>query len=281
VRWTDQNGAAYGEDPYGGVGYTQAYAHEYGYAPGHAYGHAPSHAYGDPYGHEYGYAPSHGYGGGAPTDTAPPPWGGAQPAQWTHPAHRTPAAWEDPTAWDSPLSDVLTAELPVVVAGEESQRTAGRPVPEPDTPEGESVRPVFVDSSGRRQRHVLRAARLLVIPAAGYVAVLISTLLGGPSISAPFVPQAGSTHPATPRATAPDSPSGTGHSAESASSTAPHKSSGTAAGSASAPTDRSTATALATAPTATSQPTAAPATTAAPAPGSKGRAVGSSHKPVK
>ncbi|MEU6088484.1 hypothetical protein ABZ865_16960 [Streptomyces sp. NPDC047085] len=254
MQWTDEtrHGAAYGEDPYGGVGYTYAYGHEYGhahgYAYGHEYGHAASHGYGGGAGHGYGEGVGSGYGGGTITDTAPPPWGSAH-------------------------GDVLTAQLPVI-------DTPGGFVPDPDAPEGESVRPVFVDSSGRRQRHVLRAARLLVIPAAGYVGVLISALLGGPSISSPFVPQAGSTHPATPRATAPDSPSGTGHSARSATSTAPHKSSGTAAGNtSSSPTGRSTTDSTAPAPTATSQPTAAPTTTAAP--GSRGRAVGSSHKPVK
>ncbi|MFD5734156.1 hypothetical protein ACFWIY_15140 [Streptomyces sioyaensis] len=164
-----------------------------------------------------------------------------------------------------PVSD--TAQLPVIDA-------PGHPVPEPDTPQGESAGPVFVDSSGRRQRRVLRAARLLLIPAGGYVAVLISAMLGGPSISSPFVPHAESPHSATPTATAPDSSSDTGHPTRSASPTTARKTPG--------PTDPPAAS---TAPAAPSRPTAAPTRTAAPtsAPGhsSKGRALGSSHKHVK
>ena len=166
--------------------------------------------------------------------------------------------------------------------GEQPYGGVGYLVPEPDTSTTESARPVFVDSSGRRQRRVHRAARLLVIPAGGYVALLISALLGGPSISSPFVPQAGSTHPATPRATAPDSPSGTGHSAASASPVEAQKNSRPAVQKTSGTADQPAAS---TAPAATSRPTrtTAPASTAAPArsSGSKGRALGSSHRPVK
>ncbi|MCB5170082.1 hypothetical protein LG634_35425 [Streptomyces bambusae] len=53
---------------------------------------------------------------------------------------------------------------------------------------GEPERPVFVDASGRRQRRVRRIGRLLVVPAAAYVVVLVSTLLGGPTLDAPFLP---------------------------------------------------------------------------------------------
>lgn len=141
---------------------------------------------------------------------------------------------------------------------------------------------------------MLRAARLLVIPAGGYVALLISAVLGGPSISSPFVPQPDSTHPATPRATAPDSSPGTGHSAGSVSPTAARKNFRPAAQKTPAPgpTDRAAAS---TAPAVTSGPTAAPTritsptSTAASAPASapaststsKGRAIGSTHNPVK
>ncbi|MBP2052979.1 hypothetical protein J2Z21_005968 [Streptomyces griseochromogenes] len=266
MRWTDESGVAYGEDPYGGVGYTYAYGHEYGR------------------GATAGYAYGHEYGRGATADTVPQPWGGARPAQWTHPAGHAPTGWHSPhgdvpTGWHSPHGDVLTAQLPV-------PDPPGCSVSETDIPESESVRPVFVDSSGRRQRHVHRAARLLVIPAAGYVALLISTMLGGPGISSPFVPQADPTHPATPRSTAPDSPSGTGHSTKGASPAATRKSSGsaarkgsgTAAPKAPGPTGRSAAS---TAPAATSRPSAAPTSTAAPAHSSKGRGLGSSHRPVK
>ena len=34
--------------------------------------------------------------------------------------------------------------------------------------------PVFVDASGRRQRRVRRAGRILAVPAAGYLALLAS-----------------------------------------------------------------------------------------------------------
>jgi hypothetical protein len=50
------------------------------------------------------------------------------------------------------------------------------------------VHPVFVDASGRRQRLVRRVGRLLVVPAAGYVALLLSSVFGGPSISSPYLP---------------------------------------------------------------------------------------------
>jgi hypothetical protein len=274
VQGMDESGRPYGEDPYGGTGYAYAYGYE--------------------------------HGGSAPTDTATMPWAPGQVAQGTHPtgdAHAAetgpyaswphlyviatdPAAGPGPatTAWDAPRGDVLTvppAELD----------PSGPPAPQPDTSKSESVRPVFVDSSGRRQRRVLRAARLLVIPAGGYVALLISALLGGPTLNAPFVPQPDSTHPTTPRATAPDASPGTGHSAGRVSPPAAQTNSGpTAAQKASGSTDRSTASATSAAapvPTAastgiaspSSPPTATP--TATSNPHSQGRAVGSSHKPVK
>ncbi|MFF5014406.1 hypothetical protein [Streptomyces sp. NPDC001165] len=205
MQWTNDSGGGYGQDPYGGVGYTYAHGHV------HPHGHV--------------------YGGSA-----------------------------------TPHGDVLTVPSPQPVRSESVP-------PEP-------ARPVFVDSSGRRQRLVLRAARLLVIPAGGYVALLISTMLGGPSISSPFVPQSGASHPAVPRATAPDSPPGTGRTAGSEGPAAARQKSGPAAQKTSSPTDRPTA---ATAPATTSRSTTitSPTTTPAPAHTSKGRANGSSHNPVK
>ncbi|MGQ5636350.1 MULTISPECIES: hypothetical protein [unclassified Streptomyces] len=265
MRWTDDSGAVRGEDPYGGTG--QAHAH------GHAYADGDDYAYGHEY--AYGHAYAHGHERGAGAGTVPQAWDprAAQPAPW--------APWPHQAAPCVPHGDVHTAQLPVT-------DTAAPPVPEPHTPRrepethpDESARPVFVDLSGRRQRRVVRAARLLVIPAGGYVALLVSTLLGGPTVSSPIVPQAGPTHPATPRATAPDTPSGTGHTAKSTGPAAPPRSGGTG---------RTT-----TAPTATVRATPAPATTAAPAPtgtaaaapatapapSARGRALGSSHRPVK
>ncbi|MEU7434600.1 hypothetical protein AB0B07_27775 [Streptomyces sioyaensis] len=277
MRWTDGSGAAYGEDPYGGAGYTYAYGSEYAYVPEYANGH------GYAYGHEYGGGVT-----GVTTDTASPPWDGVRPVQWTHPTGQwTYPTGQTATAWDPLYGDALTGQLPVFDTGQLPVSdtaqlpvfdTPGHPVPEPDTPQSESAGPVFVDSSGRRQRRVLRAARLLMIPAGGYVAVLISAMLGGPSVSSPFVPHADSTHSATPTATAPDSSSDTGHPARSASPTAARKDSGTAARKAPSPTDRPGAS---TAPATLSRPTAVPTGTAAPAHSSKGRALGSSHKPVK
>ncbi|MER5348608.1 hypothetical protein ABT030_52150 [Streptomyces mirabilis] len=259
-----EDGGAYGEDPYGDAG----------------------HAYAD------GYE----YGGGVGTDTGTKSWDAVELAQWTHSEYSTHATWTDPlaagarpyvagpdpstTAWDSPHGDVLTVPRP------EFDTVA--PLPEPETPVNESVRPVLVESSGRRRRRVPRAARLLLIPAGGYVALLISTMLGGPGISSPFAPQPDSTHPATPRATAPDASPGTGHSAGTASPTAGQRNPGPAVHKTPGPTDRPAAS---TTPAATSGPTAAPTgltsptSTAAPAPIStptrKGRANGSSHHPVK
>ncbi|ARF53487.1 hypothetical protein [Streptomyces gilvosporeus] len=235
MRWTDGSAAAaaYGEDPYGGAGYTYAYGDAY--AGGRQYAH----------GYEYASGPGYAHGHEYPTG-------------------------QTTTAWDPLYGDADTGLLPPAFD------TPGQPVPESDAPESESARPVFVDASGRRQRRVLRAARLLVIPAGGYVALLVSTMLGGPDISSPFVPHADSAHSARPGATAPDPSSGTGHPARSASPTAAQKNAGTAARKAPGPTGRPTAS---TAPAAPSRPTAAPATTAAPT--HRGRALGTSHKPVK
>lgn len=82
------------------------------------------------------------------------------------------------------------------------------PTPDTRTPEGasrhlaedshtEATRPVFLDASGRRQRRVRRFGRLLVVPAAGYVALLLSAALGGPTVSSPYLPlPEASDHPA-------------------------------------------------------------------------------------
>ncbi|WP_354641293.1 hypothetical protein [Kitasatospora camelliae] len=64
------------------------------------------------------------------------------------------------------------------------QPATARPSGPPSAPP-----PVFVDSSGRRQRRVRRLGRLLAVPAVGYLALVLSSLLGGPAIDAPFLPQ--------------------------------------------------------------------------------------------
>lgn len=67
---------------------------------------------------------------------------------------------------------------------------AQRTPPERRVPE----RPVFVDASGRRQQQVRRLGRILVVPAVAYVGLLVSTLLGGPTINIPFLPLPSAPH---------------------------------------------------------------------------------------
>ena len=59
--------------------------------------------------------------------------------------------------------------------------TGNRPTPPEQSP-------VFVDGSGRRLRRLRVAGVIVVVPAVGYVCLLISTLLGGPTIHSPFLP---------------------------------------------------------------------------------------------
>ncbi|MCZ0987959.1 hypothetical protein O1M54_23835 [Streptomyces diastatochromogenes] len=243
MQWTNGNGGAYGEDPYGGAGYAYAYGHD-------GYGH-------DGYGHE-GYA----------VDTATLTGDPVQLAQWTQPHS---------TAWDAAHGDVLT----VPAAEIDTQPT---PFVQPES-ESDPVRPVFVDSSGRRQRLVLRAARLLVIPAGGYVALLISTMLGGPGISAPSS-RSRTAHTGPARRDRLRLPVQHRPLGGSASSAAAHGKSRSTAQRTSGQPVRPTAS---TAPAATSGPTAAPTRATSPTatvgptstPSSRGRALGTSHKPVK
>ncbi|OIJ94378.1 hypothetical protein BIV25_22505 [Streptomyces sp. MUSC 14] len=152
-----------------------------------------------------------------------------------------------------------------------------QPEPAPEHWSGSGAQPVFVDASGRRRRRVLRAARLLALPAGGYVALLIGTVLGGPGVSAPFVPQPDSAHPATPPVTVPDSASGTASSARSEGSTTRKAASGPVT-----PVARSGATpAHARTGSPASGTTVTPSRTPVAPHSSKGRARGASHKPVK
>ncbi|TDU89125.1 hypothetical protein EV138_2680 [Kribbella voronezhensis] len=48
--------------------------------------------------------------------------------------------------------------------------------------------PVFVDSTGRRHRRIRRTGAWLAVPAAGYVILLVSSLLGGPRVDTPLIP---------------------------------------------------------------------------------------------
>lgn len=66
-------------------------------------------------------------------------------------------------------------------------------------PRHRAQRPVFVDASGRRHRGLRAAGAIVVVPAVGYVSVLLSAVLGGPTIHSPFLPLP----PPLPRAAAP------------------------------------------------------------------------------
>jgi hypothetical protein len=276
VQWRDDSDGAPAGGPYRGA---PAYAH------GHEYDHYEPYVRHepDPYDEAYDHGQAYGYGqaydydqvyghGATVTDSAPPcP---TQP-QWTYPVGG---------AHSDVLGDVLTVPPRHV-------EPPGLPVEGPEATASASVPPVFVDSSGRRQRRVLRAVRLLMIPAGGDVALLVSAVLGGPGITSPSVPQTDSAHRSTPQATAPDSaPPGAGHSTGGTTPEAARESSRPTARSTSGPSDGPAAPA---APTATSGSTAAPTrttspaahptagSTPAPAASARGRAVGSTHRPVK
>jgi hypothetical protein len=160
-------------------------------------------------------------------------------------------------------------------AGETPEQAEG------DSQLAPSPSPVFVDSSGRRQRRVRRLGRLLVVPAAVYVALLVSTLLGGPTVDSPLLPL-----PASPaaRSHAPGTPPGggaqptgsgsqTGGRAQAAGS-ATGSGSGTATGSGAGATPSAGATSSpsATAAATSAAPTRGNSTHSATAPGSSHRA---------
>ncbi|MCQ4043352.1 hypothetical protein ACFOSC_00685 [Streptantibioticus rubrisoli] len=229
MQWTDESGSSYGTDPYGST-------HSYPYAP------------------EYGDE----CGAHATADTVAMPWAPERFLPWDDQVRETYGEFAYETyraesAWDGP----------------HTVRPPGYEPSSPDTSDDEATQPVFVDSSGRRQRRVRRAARLLVIPAGGYMALLASTLLGGPALSSAFVPL-------------PDPPSPTPHPSVAAPDASPRPT----------PSARSRTTAKSTSvhvvaarpkdsaapPATTSTPTPWPST-AAPAPKATPR--GRSHKPLK
>ncbi|MFG2824095.1 hypothetical protein ACGFX4_32275 [Kitasatospora sp. NPDC048365] len=128
--------------------------------------------------------------------------------------------------------------------------------------------PVFVDASGRRRRRVQRIGRLLAIPAAGYLLLLASNLLGGPAVDAPFLPQ-----PPERTTPAPQAPQPTA-AAEAAAADA----------AAADPTSSAPATRRATAPPAptAAAPTTDPATAAPTPSASRGKPTAPNpHKPTK
>ncbi len=165
MQWTDEDPHAYAEGTHG---------------EGHGYGYGYGYGYGDTYAH----VPAYGYdGGGTATGTVTMPWDPAGLAAWPdQPATAAPVG-------HPPGTDPFTAPP----AGE----PLGPEAPVPGTADGQALAPVFVDASGRRQRRVRRTARLLLIPAGGYVVLLVGTLLGGPAVTSPFVPPPSGQDPRT------------------------------------------------------------------------------------
>jgi hypothetical protein len=199
----------------------------------------------------------------APPDPAPDPW----PLYKDHAAygqtavHEACAALDDRTAYEE-----------------------GGAHPETEHPP--AAGPVFVDSSGRRLRRVRRLGQIVVVLAAGYLALMVSTALGGPTTSSPFLPL-----PAPPKATAER------HTPAPMESRTATGSDGTAGsggelpkGAANAARSGST-TPSSAAPTASPSPSASANASASPSPGRAGThgggnsrastAPGSSHRPAK
>ena len=230
MQWTDEDPPAYAEGTHG---------EGYGYRDGYGYG--------DGYGSTYAHAPAYGYdGGGSATGTVTMPW---DPAGLAAPAGHLPGM--DPFA-TPPAGEPLAPEVAAA----------------PDTADGQTLAPVFVDASGRRQRRVRRTARLLLIPAGGYVVLLAGTLLGGPAVTSPFVPPPSRPDPA---AHAPE-PSPDVSAAASRPAASRHPATTTR------PSVRPTATTATTAPvTSAGTATAAPSPTATPTRQPPGLA----HKPLK
>ncbi|MGW4892633.1 hypothetical protein ACWEQL_10260 [Kitasatospora sp. NPDC004240] len=147
----------------------------------------------------------------------PLPGSPSAPLAW--PGPDTVPAYSAGTGSWGPAGETLadaTATLPVTDAHAEAfdaaYAEAGGWYPGADAPdvpaadagpeEADTAPPVFVDSSGRRQRRVRRLGLVLAVPAAGYLVLLASTVLGGPTVSAPFLPLP---QPA-PSAPAPEAP---------------------------------------------------------------------------
>ena len=57
-------------------------------------------------------------------------------------------------------------------------------------------RPIFVDASGRRQRGLQVAGAIGILSAVGYIGVLLSTVLGGPTIHSALLPLPAAPSPA-------------------------------------------------------------------------------------
>ncbi|MFI8826533.1 hypothetical protein [Streptomyces sp. NPDC053431] len=155
--------------------------------------------------------------------------------------------------------DTVELFLPDAAAG-----GATRPGPAAGAPEPS---PVFVDTSGRRQRRLRRWGYLLVVPAVGYVALLVSALLGGPTVQAPFLPSA-----RAPQTPAPGPAPTSADATRSATSGAPRPDSTTGGDTAASPTPGATTPAAGRASTTppasgrTTAPTATAGATSKPTP---------------
>ncbi|KJS59869.1 hypothetical protein VM95_24795, partial [Streptomyces rubellomurinus] len=114
----------------------------------------------------------------------------------THLDHAWPIAERAPAetfAHGDETAGAPTVELPAVAEPVVAEPVVAEPA-EPAPP------PVFVDESGRRQRRMRRLGAVAAVPAGGYLVLLASTLLGGPTVNAPFLPLP---QPAAPSAPAP------------------------------------------------------------------------------
>ncbi|MEY9964899.1 hypothetical protein ABIA33_002941 [Streptacidiphilus sp. MAP12-16] len=160
---------------------------------------------------------------------------------------------------------------------------------EGDPQHASALSPVFVDSSGRRQRRVRRLGRLLIVPAAAYVALLVSTLLGGPTIQSPLLPlpappAAQSAAPGTPAVGVAQPSAGGSHNSVQGHTAGSQAGNGASAAKGTGPTagatpPASTSSASASAPA--SAPASASATTAAPTHGNSTHSAsppGASHR---
>jgi hypothetical protein len=92
-----------------------------------------------------------------------------------------------------------------------------------------AARPVFVDASGRRQRRVRRLGLLLAVPAACYIAVLLSAVLGGPRVDASFLPLPKARQHGSAGTVAPSAPARAPHSTAGGGAAAPGTGPGTSA----------------------------------------------------
>lgn len=164
------------------------------------------------------------------------------------------------------IPDEDTVPVPLAYAGAPGTEAAPPMLPAPE------ASPVFVDASGRRQRRVRRLGRLLVIPAAAYVVLLFSTLMGGPTVQSPFLPSAQAPHTAKTDAPA----AGTSTARPSASGAVKSRTPSTRSGApasdpkATAAPAKKAAPGTGTGPTAISDPTA-PTSGTRPSPPGSGR----------